>query len=375
MTDRRSRLEQLVDLAGESSSDRRRELLNEITDVFLTDPDTYSDQESRYFGEIMGQVAYALEREVRMELADKLASEAAAPVELIRQLANDEISIAQPVLSQSPVLDENDLIEIAQNKGQDHMVAITRRTDIGEKLSDVLVDHGDDRVVKGLVENRTAKINQSTFGKVVKRAEGTEFLHKPLIDRPDLPAEMMREMLSFVSDELTATILEQNNHVNAERLKSIIDQVGASVKAKAKLDKNVRSKPEFLIDQLERSGELTEHKLAEFAKLKMVPEFICGLARIADVDVNTARRILQDKSGEGLAIVSKACSFEQATYSSIINNIWPESDRTIEESCRLIALYDQVKPETAQRVMRFWRLRRNASEDQGAEQQQQRVAS
>lgn len=369
MTDRRSRLEQLLNLAGETSSDRRRELLNEITDVFLTEPESYSDQEARYFGEIMGEVAYALEQEVRVELARKLASEAAAPADLIRQLASDEISVAQPVLEQSPVLDEDDLIEIAKKNGQDHMAAMTQRDDIGEKLSEVLVEEGDDRVVQGLVENKNAQIGQETMGKVVKRAEGSALLHKPLIDRPDLPAEMMREMLSFVSNELTQTILEQSNHVNAERLKSIVEEVGESIQNKSNMDAKVRSKPEFLIDQLERNGELNEHKLCELAKQKMIPEFICGLARIADVDMNTARRILQDRSGEGLAIIAKACNFEQSTYSSLINNVWPEGERTIEQSCRLIALYDQVKLETAQRVMRFWRLRRNSS-GEGEEQQQ-----
>jgi uncharacterized protein (DUF2336 family) len=361
MTDRQSRLERLIDLAGEQSSDRRRELLHEITDVFLTDPQTYNSQESRYFGEIMGKVAFDLEQEVRVELANKLASEEAAPADLIRQLASDEISVAQPVLSQSPVLDENDLIKIAESKGQDHLFAITRRPDIGENLSDVLVNKGDDRVVKGLVENRAAQIAEHTMGKVAARAEVNPVLHKPLIDRPDLPAEVMRDMLSYVSEDLKNRILEQSNHVNSDKLKQILEDVGNTIASNAQLDKNVRSKPEFLIDQLERSGELNQEKLVELTKQRKLPEFMCGLARLAEIDMATARRVLMDRSGEGLAIISKACNFEQTTYSAIINNIWPEAERSIEQSCRMIALYDQVTPETAQRVMRFWKIRRQSS--------------
>lgn len=86
-----NKLQGLVELAKETSSDRRRELLREITDVFLEDPGSYNDVESQHFGEIMGKVAYDLERQVREELAAKLAAEAAAPPELIKRLAGDEI--------------------------------------------------------------------------------------------------------------------------------------------------------------------------------------------------------------------------------------------------------------------------------------------
>ncbi len=362
MPDNRTRLEQLVDLAGEKSSDRRRELLREITDVFLTEPENLNATESQYFGEIMGKVAYDLESEVRVELANRLASEAAAPPELVRQLANDEIQVAQPVLAQSPVLGEDDLIEIAASKSQEHLFAITKRPHISEKLSDVLVDKGDDRVVHGLVKNQNAKIGEATMGKVVARAEGSELLHKPLIDRPDLPADMMKEMLSYVSESLKNEILEQTNHVNSDKLKEIISDVETSIEERANANKDVRSKPEFLIDQLMRSGDLNEAKLCELARQKMVPEYICALARLADIDMATAKRAILDRSGEGLAIICKACGFEQSTYSATINNIWPESERSIEQSCRMIALYQQVTPETAQRVMRFWKVRQQ-SED------------
>jgi len=111
-------LERLVDLATETSSERRRDLLREVTDLFLTAPDSYSDRENTYFGEIMGTIAFDLEQQIREELAQKLSSEANAPHDLIRKLAHDEIEVARPVLEQSPVLDESDLIELAEQIGR-----------------------------------------------------------------------------------------------------------------------------------------------------------------------------------------------------------------------------------------------------------------
>ena len=362
MSNARNKLEQLVELAGENSSERRRELLREITDVFLDDPAGYSGKETQYFGEIMGKVAYDLERQVREELARRLAAEAAAPPDLIMRLAGDEIEVAHPVLTQSPVLQESDLIALAEQKGQDHLFAITKRQDIGERLSDVLVDKGDDRVVEGLVRNQTAKIGRDTMEKVVARAESSPTLQAPLVDRPDLPADLMKDMLTFVSEEIKTKILQQTNMVNAEKLDELLEDVGAKIGGESKLRNNSRSKPEVTIQELIENGELNEGKLVELAKQRQIPELICGLAHLSELDIPTTRRAIMDRSGEGLAIVCKSCGFNQSTFSTFINYVWPESARSIEQSCKLIALYNQVTMETAQRVMRFWRVRQQSGQ-------------
>ena len=363
MNQARNKLERLVELAGENSSERRRELLREITDVFLESPDSYNVTESQYFGEIMGKVAYDLERSVREELAAKLAAEAAAPPELIRRLAGDEISVAQPVIVQSPVLAESDLIEIAKQKSQEHLYAITKRDDIGEQLSEVLVDKGDDRVVEGLVMNQTAKIGRDTMEKVVERSQSSERIQAPLVDRPDLPADLMKDMLAFVSEDIKSKILEQTNMVNAEKLDEMLHDVGEKIESRSNVRKDGKSKPELMIEELHRAGELDQSKLVEMVKQRKIPEFICGLAKVAELDMATTRRAIMDRSGEGLAIVCKSCDFDQSTYSTFINYVWPDSDRSIEQSCKLIALYNQVTKETAQRVMRFWRIRQQSNQE------------
>jgi uncharacterized protein (DUF2336 family) len=360
MSNSRNKLESLVQLAHETSSERRRELLREITDVFLDNPSSYNSTESQYFGEIMGKVAYDLERQVREELARKLAAEAAAPPDLIKRLAGDEIEVARPVITESPVLQEHDLIEIAERQGQEHLIAMTERPDIGERLSDVLVDKGDDRVVEGLVRNESAKIARNTMEKVVARSETSAALQEPLVDRPDLPADLMRDMLAFVTEDIKSKILEQTNMVNSEKLDELLDDVGTKLGRQSGLRRGGKSKPEVLIQELLAKGELNEGKLVELARQRQVPELICGLAQLSELDIPTTRRAIMDRTGEGLAIVCKSCGFNQTTFSTLVNHVWPDSERSIEQSCTLIALYNQVTMETAQRVMRFWRVRQNA---------------
>lgn len=258
------------------------------------------------------------------------------------------------------MLNQQDLIEIANKRGQEHMIAMTERGDIGEKLSEVLVDRGDDRVVEGLVRNVTAKIGRSTMEKVVARAESSETLQGPLAERPDLPADLMKDMLAFVTEDIKAKILDQTNEVNSEKLDELLQDVGNKLGDQAPFKKGEKSKPEVLVARLKASGELDEQKLVELARQRQVPELICGLAELAELDMATTRRAITDRTGEGLAIICKSCGFSQATFSTLVNHVWPEAERSIEQSCSLVALYNQVTTQTAQRVMRFWRVRQSA---------------
>ena len=102
----------LLDLAKEGSSEKRRELLRQITDVFLSDPPERTDRESMLFDEIIGAVAADLETQVRVELAKKVAVSNVAVHRTARRLAMDVIEVARPVIENSKSLSEADLLEV-----------------------------------------------------------------------------------------------------------------------------------------------------------------------------------------------------------------------------------------------------------------------
>ena len=128
-------LNELVHLAHERSGESRRKFLRQVTDVFMLTPERYTDLQRQCFGEIIEKVAYDLEWQMRKELALRICSEHYAPRQLIQRLAHDEIPVAQPVLEQSPVLTEVDLVQVSENRSQDHLLAITKRMDIGTRLA------------------------------------------------------------------------------------------------------------------------------------------------------------------------------------------------------------------------------------------------
>lgn len=361
MTHSENRLERLVNLASDSSSEQRRLLLSEITEVFLKDTGSHTEVISQYFGDIMGKVAFELEQNVREELAESLSNVPSAPRDLIMRLARDEISVAKPIIERSSILNDDDLVEIAKTKSQDHLMAMTRRVDISETVADALVNHGSDQVLEGVVRNSGARISQTTMAHVVERAQGNEKIQSPLIERPDLPFEMMQDMFEQVSMDLKQKILNQTKEIAPEKLDDMLNSIKAKFDRKGRVRKRILSKPELYVQGLADKDMLNEGALVTLIRSNKYPEFLVAFGKLTNIDTSTAKRLVQDVSGEGLAIACKATEFDRTTFSSILMALSHGTPRSIDETYKLINLYDRIELPVAQRTMRFWRVCKEAA--------------
>ena len=213
----------LLDLAKEGSSEKRRELLRQITDVFLADPPERTDRESQLFDEIIGAVASDLETQVRIELARKVAVSNVPVQRTARRLAMDVIEVARPVLEHSKALSEADLIEVIQAKSQDHMMAVTKRPHLGENVSSALVAKGEDRVIVSLLENRTARMSRETYERVAERAEVNPVLHAPFVRNAHIPLDLLNNVYLKVEHDLRREIMRKFHGVSPAELEAALE--------------------------------------------------------------------------------------------------------------------------------------------------------
>lgn len=352
-------LRDLIDLAKEPSSERRRDLLRSVTDLFLEQPADHSALERGHFSDIMGSVAKSMEVEVRSELAKRLASVPEAPRDLVNQLANDEIDVALPILEESTTLTEDDLLQIIQRQGNAHRAIVAARPDVNETISDALVDHGDDHVVHILVSNERAAIAQNTIEKVAHRANGNELLHAPLLNRKDLPPEIMHNLYWVVSGKLRTTILQKSAELDPEIVDRILEQSERKLLKNLAQSDEERTRAQQFIDRKVALRELSETLLVDLVRANRLDELVCGFAKMVKIDEATAERILYDKSGEALAIACKATRFDRVTFSTLALLSPTNGKRDVTETRELLAIYEEMPQDLALRAMRFWRVRKD----------------
>ncbi|KPF74992.1 hypothetical protein IP78_13900, partial [Brevundimonas sp. AAP58] len=92
-----SRLPDLILLAQEPSSEKRRALLRELTDHFFGSTQRTAAEDALY-DSVLSDLTAEMETAVRAELSARFALSPDAPRGLIRRLANDEAAVAAAVL-------------------------------------------------------------------------------------------------------------------------------------------------------------------------------------------------------------------------------------------------------------------------------------
>ena len=360
-----SRLKQLIEVAQEDSSNKRRDLLREITDVFMAAPDRYSSAEMQHFDVIMSRVTQNVELALRQEISSKLADEKNAPRGLVTQLARDEISVAEPILRRSSALSEQDLIQIVKERSQAHMNAIARRQTVSANVSEALVARGDKEVLVSLAENKGARMHDGTMEKLVEHSRNLPELQAPMAGRFDLAPQLLTQMYFFVSSALKKEILKRSETLDPTLIDQAIKSNRKKILTIASTDvrQEVQEAQRYINDKV-RANAINESLLKELIETKRATEFLLAFAHYSGIDSSTASRVLQDKSWESIAICARAAGLERSTFAKIIFGLQKATDQQ-SRALRILDLYLKIPQEAAERVMRFWRVRAQSAAREG----------
>lgn len=148
---------------------------------------------------------------VREVLSEALKEVADAPPDVIRRLAWDvEAAVATPVLRFSPVLSDQDLLDIISARPSSGSIsAISGRPNVSENVSDAIISSNDDDAIGLLLGNHSAMIREQALDRVIDRAVDIDFWHEPLAMRPRLPSSAAVKIARFVADDILTKMVER----------------------------------------------------------------------------------------------------------------------------------------------------------------------
>ena len=173
-------LDELQNTLAHGTVARRVETLRRVTDLFLNNTIDYSDEQITVFDDVFNCLIEQRDISAKALLARRLAPIAKAPPHIIHTLAfDDQIEIAAPVLSQSERLGDDQLVANARSKSQAHLLAISTRKVLSGAVTDVLVERGNDEVIRSTVNNPGAEFSEQGFTRLVERAEDNDSIAHP----------------------------------------------------------------------------------------------------------------------------------------------------------------------------------------------------
>jgi len=352
----------LLELARQRSAASRSELAATVSDLFAGDGDQLTDRERALMFEILHRIVKDAEMDVRKVISSRLADSENAPSELIQLLGNDEIEVAYPILTESSVLRDEGLIEIIRNRTLEHQMAVAIRHSVSEDVTDALVETGDERVIKTLLQNDNADISNATMEFLVEQSQRVDSFQEPILLRKELRPEMAKRMYMWVSAALRKYIVD-NSGIDLSDVDDLIeDAVFETVGDQRGREANV-SKSERLAEELSKEGTVSPELMIRALQDGEVRLFVNLMSKSAKLRDELVMRFVLEPGGEGLAVACKALNLSDYEYQRVFaycQKARPKRDEENDKSVEAaIKFYRNVDKTSALEVLKRWRRDKN----------------
>ena len=351
---------ELLGLARDKSVEGRTRLVQIVGDLFFDTDTILRDAERSIMSDILRQLIHDVEMTVRQVLAQRMASESNAPRELVSALANDQIEVAHPILTQSTVLQDMELVEIVEHRTFGHQLAIAMRNTVSETVSDALIGTGNVDVIKTLLENDNADISGKAMEYLVEQSEKIDDIQVPLINRNDLGPDLAKRMYWWVSAALRKHIVEHYRIDEAELDDKIQDTIHDILGGEGQIDNTPMRKSQELAEKLQNAAAITPQLLIQTLRQGEVVLFEDLLSQMTGLRANLIRRFVFEPGGEGLAIACRAAEIDKPDFASIflLSRSARPGDKVVDpnEVSRVLNFFDRIGLETARKVVKRWHL-------------------
>ncbi len=252
---------------------------------------------------------------VRQALAEALKDVAGAPADVILTLARDaESAVAMPVLQYSPVLGDEDLIEIIRSgPAAGGLNAIARRRVVGEGVSDALADTNDASAIADLLGNKGAQIREETLDRLIDQSTDVTLWQAPLATRPQLSPGAATKLAHMLADNVLQ-MFSRRTDLDPRTAAAVKDAVHLRLGGKTPAKKSMtatdpmRDDPPFeLIGGMHAANRLNAVAIDKALQSNDFPFVVGALCVLAEVDLKTARRIIAEKNAKAMtSLVWKA---------------------------------------------------------------------
>lgn len=348
-----SLLPELEEVVQHGSAKRRAETLRRITNLFLACAPAFNVQHVALFDQIIGVLIEDIEGKALAELSIRVAPVPNAPPGVVVKLArNDDIAVAGPMLKQASI-PEPELKFIAETKSQAHLLAMSVRRGISEDVSEVLVQRGDREVARSIARNEKARLSDSAFSTLVKRAERDTDLAEKVGLRPDIPSRLFRQLLMKAGEVVQKRLLAQAKPETQAEIRRVLAKVTEELAIKASPRDCAATMAAVRARHNDR--QLTEADVAEYAKNGMYDETLAALAIISAVPVEVVDRLLSGERSDPVLILARAAGFGWASVREIIcARPGAKPSPQVLDAAR--ENFERLTVTTAQRVVRFWQV-------------------
>jgi uncharacterized protein (DUF2336 family) len=354
-------IDQLEDAIGDKDVARRAEILHKVTDLFVLGSGTFSDDQIALFDSVMARLLETIESSARAQFGSRIAKLPNAPRGVVRLLACDAaIEVAGPILAHSERLDDEALVGHAKTQSQDHLLAISGRRILAERVTDVLVDRGNRAVVAATARNAGARFSGFGVSTLVRKARNDGDLALCVWSRPDIPRQNLVKLFIDASETVKNQLVEADPH-RAELIKAMVARATDDIQTKARAGSNEFAQAARLVRELNAAGKLNEERLLAFAEQGSFDHVVAALSLMCDLPLGAVERAFVQNQTEQIVVLARAIDISWAATMKLLLLHAGVNGTSRAQLDVTFANFFRLRPATAQTALKFYRMREKAS--------------
>ena len=262
--------------------------------------------------EIMSRDAAEL---VRRSLAVTLKNSPNLPRQLAKKLAADIDSIAFPVITSSPSLTDDDLIEVVRSGAALRQVAVAKRKSVSSKVVNVLVTEGREVAVTTALRNNSAQFDTAAYDVALKRFGDRTKVTDAFIDRDALPVHVSEKLVSLISDEAIGRLMKRHElppQLAVELAEGARERATIDLVDQAGRTKDMRR----FVQQLHLNGRLSPSIILRGLCTGHIVFVEWALAELAAIPHQRAWLMIHDAGTLGLRAIYERAGMPQRLYAA-----------------------------------------------------------
>ncbi len=244
---------------------------------------------------------------VRLEVARALADAPCAPRAIILSLCDDQLEIACTIITQSPVLNDDDLVDLAVNGDSATRAMIASRAKISKSVSAAICEIGNAPELLQLLQNPGVELTGTALKRVAERMGGNAYIRGLLLERADLSATARHLLVGKVSDVLASSALVRSTQ-GAKRAGEIVREAQEGAMTIVAGHPEKRDLADF-VEHLRERGELTPAFLMRALCAGHAEFFAEVLSNLSGVTSRRVRAILSEGRAHAVRALMESAGF------------------------------------------------------------------
>jgi uncharacterized protein (DUF2336 family) len=261
----------------------------------------------------------------------------------------------------SPLLGDEDLIKVIVERTREHRMAVSVRQKISAKVTDVLVYLGDDEVMVNLARNGSATFSEHALKRVVTASRTIPALQGPLLNRPEMRADLAAMMYQWVGQALRHFIAQNYGEALSMLLDDEVSQATDQALHEHHHARTTLAPPPTVSSKATQQAPAGSPILNVLlialrrANLQGVEDELKSCARLS---MPAVQQVLYHDNGEALAVVCRALDVSRSVFSEFFTRLHGKQPygrfTSTREHTAAMAAFERLSHKQAGFILTHW---------------------